>query len=175
MPQSGFLSTTPDDIILDTGVLYEGSTVLGVSRGGLTFDPGIETRNVPYDGQKAPTKLLDRIIKRTPVISGTFLEASEAHLRRFEPGGATPNVTPKPQGTLFASGDYLTNINVVFNCGDGDIITITFPSSLCKDYTIVGQADGETEIACNFEARLVHGATPDESSVPYTIVRSTPA
>jgi hypothetical protein len=169
MPQSGYTSELPNDVLLDTGLLYVNSTIVGVSRGGLTFDPGIETRNIPYDGQKAPTKLLDRIIKRTPQITGTMLEADETQLRIFETGGATPNVTPKGQGTLFASGDYLTNVDLVFNRGDGGTVTIRFASALCTEYQIVGQVDSEAEVAVTFEARLVHGATPDESSVPYTI------
>lgn len=172
MPQSGYTSALPADVLLDTGVLSVAGSVMGVSRGGLRFDPGIDLRNLPYDGQKVATKGLDRIIKRSPMFVGTMLQASEADFNRYEPGGATPNITPKAQGLLFATGDYLTNLALAYQTGNDETVTITFADSICVRYELVGNVDGEAEISVEFHARLAQGATPDESAVPYTIVRA---
>ena len=169
-PESGYTTTMPTDVLLDTGVLMLAAVVVGVSRGGLTFDPGIELRNVPYDGKKAPVVGLDRITSRAPRISGTLLEASGADFINYEPGAATPDVTLAKQGALLAAGVYLTTLALLFHRGGGGTVVVTFAKALCVKYDVVGQVDGEAEIACEFEARAVHGATPDEGTVPYTIV-----
>ena len=107
MPDTGYNTNTPSDILLDTGVLSMNGTVIGVSRGGLRFTPGIELRNIDYDGKKAPVRGLDRIVNRMPQFTGTMLEVGAANIRKFEPGGATPDITPKPQGEMFETADYL--------------------------------------------------------------------
>lgn len=168
-PGSGFNADTPDDILLDSGVLLLDGDPIGVSRGGLRFNPGIEIRELDYDGRKAPVVGGDRIAFRRPVISGTMLQAGEADFNRYEPGGATPDVTPKPQGVMFVEGDYLTDLALVFKRGNGGTCTITFPFAICKQYEVVGQNQSEAEIAVVFEARIEQGATPDDSVVPYTI------
>jgi len=168
---SGYTTSLPTDVILETGLLYVNSVIIGVSRGGLRFNPGITLGNIEYDGKKAPVKGLDRVVNRTPQIVGTFLQAGAANFRQYEPGGATPNITPKPQGALFASGDYLVNLDLVYARGGGGTATVRFASALCVQYEVQGGSDavGEAEISCTFEARLVHGATPDDTAVPYTI------
>src|SRR5688572_20832412 len=135
---SGYNTNTPSDILLDTGVLMMGSTVLGVSRGGLRFSPGIELREVEYDGRKAPVRGLDRIAFRRAQISGRMLEVGSANLRLFEPGGATPNITPTPQGELLATGDYVASLKLVYRRGSGGTCTITFAYALCVRYEIQG-------------------------------------
>lgn len=169
MPTSGYTSTLPTDVLLDTGILLVGGAVAGVSKGGLVFDPGIAIGEVDYDGRKAPVRGLDRITFRRPTISGTMLEASNTKLRRLDPGGATPGVTLKGQGVLLVTGDYVANLQLTYQRGASGLVTITFAYALCRRYRIVGQKDSEAEISVEFEARQVQTSTPDDAAVPYTI------
>jgi hypothetical protein len=173
MPKSGFNANTADGFGL-FGVVMTGfntstgtGTAIGVTRGGVRFVPGITIRNPEYDGKMTPIKLLDRIVSRIPQIAGTFLQVNNVNmLEVFEPGGATPE-TLKGQGLFFASGDYIANLAVVYERSDGSMFGWNFASAICVTYEPTGQGtESEMEIAATFEARLAHGATPDETDVP---------
>ncbi|KKM66924.1 hypothetical protein LCGC14_1476360 [marine sediment metagenome] len=173
MPQSGYNTNTPDGFGL-YGVLYTAfntstgvGTKVGVTRGGLTFNPNHTIRNPEYDGKLANIKGIDRITFRNPTISGTMIELTAANLMMIEPGGATP-VTLKDSGTFLASGDYLTNVAIAFERPDGSVFGYNLPDALVTTYDVAGQnSEGETEVAITIEGRLEHGATPDEGSPPF--------
>ncbi|HEX6576652.1 MAG TPA: hypothetical protein VF042_16910, partial [Gemmatimonadaceae bacterium] len=71
MPSS-YTTDMPDDIILDSGVLYydpvtPGTMVkFGGTRGGLTFNRNRELRNVPFDGASGATEGLQRYVDGVP-------------------------------------------------------------------------------------------------------------
>lgn len=174
MPQSGYNANTPDGFGL-YGVLYTGfntttglGTKVGVSRGGLRFNPNHTIRNPEYDGKLANIKGLDRITFRNPTISGTIIELTEDNLVMFEPGGATPT-TLKDSGTFLAAAtEYLENVAVAFERPDGSVFGYNLPDALVTSYEVAGQnSEGETEVAITIEGRLEHGATPDEGVPPF--------
>jgi hypothetical protein len=182
MPQSvlsGFLAAAvPPDILKDSGVLYVGNNPMGVSRGGLTFDPKKEIRNVDFDGKKSPVMGLDRVSKHAPVFSGTMLEFDNTDVGFYEPGitdgvtgVATGVMTPIDAGQLFVAGNYLTNLRLIFaRANDSGYVQIRFPRALCTKYSLVGKDSEEPEVSCEFEARLdmsVSGA--DLGDAPYVI------
>jgi len=171
--QSGYNSLTDNGFGL-FGIVMTGfntstgaGTKIGVTRGGLRYVPGHELRNIPYDGKMAPVKGLDRITNRVPQIVGTFLQATNVNIMsRYEPGGATPE-TLQDSGVFFESGDYITNLAIVFKRSDGSTFGWNFANAICQTYEAQGQAaEGELEISATFEARLAHGATPDETDAP---------
>lgn len=173
--ESGFTINTITGLGL-YGVLYTGfntgtgaGTLVGVSRGGLTFNPNTELRNPEYDGKHANIRGLDRFIFRNPQITGTILQVTNANLLElFEPGGATP-ATLKDSGTFLAVADYLVNVAVAFKRSNNTgYFGYNFPSAVVTQYEIAGQgSDGEVEAAITVEARLVQGATPDELTAPF--------
>ncbi len=71
-PLTGYTSSLPSDVLLDSGVLYVGATVFGAFAGGLKFDPGVTYRAADFDGKRSPVKGLDRVTMRMPKISGTY-------------------------------------------------------------------------------------------------------
>ena len=175
MPQSGYNSSTPDGFGL-YGVLYSGfdtdagtGTKIGVSRGGLRFNPNLTIRNPEYDGKLANIVGLDRITFRNPTISGTMIELTKENLMMFEPGGATPT-TLKDSGTFLAgpTPDYIQDVAVAFERPDGSVFGYNLPDALVTSYEVAGQnSEGETEVSVTIEGRLLHGTTPDEGVPPY--------
>lgn len=173
-PLTGYNVDLPNDILLDSGVLYVGTKVWGAFAGGLKFDPGISYRNADFDGKRSPVKLLDRVSMRMPKISGTVIELPLAtttvagNVPAIEPGAAT-NVTgawssvssfaPKAAGVLLVAGDYLADVRLIYQRGAsttsaGQYVQVRFPSALCTKYDITGQDGSEVAIALEIEARL---------------------
>lgn len=175
-PLTGYTSSLPSDVLLDSGVLYVGltpSTVFGAFAGGLKFDPGVTYRNADFDGKRSPVKGLDRVTMRMPKISGTCIQLSTANVAQIEPGAATAvtqawtastSYAPKAAGQLLAAGDYLSDVRLVYQRGGatasvGSYVQVRFPSALCTKYDITGQDGSEIAIAIEIEARLDISAT----------------
>lgn len=186
---SGYVATTPTDMLVDTGILKVGpkagpTAIMGVSRGGLQFDPGSTLREVEYDGRRAPVELLDRKSFMRPRITGTMLQAAQEDFAYYEPGSTTASagiplvhtITPKAADALMVSADY-KKVELVFNRSGGGTVTITFPSAIFVKYGPVGGTDqNEGEIAVEIEARQIRsdvGSTDGETL--YTIVVADPA
>jgi len=178
MPLSGYTSSLPTDVILDSGTLYLGAAIFGATRGGLNFDPGITYRSVEFDGMRSRVRGLDRKAMVEPTITGTVIELAATDVATIEPGatvtaggwtGAT-SYRGKAAGTLYAAGDYLTNVRAVWERGGGGLVQVLFPSALVTAYTIAGVDGEEVAIELTIEARLdlsVTGSTP--SDMPYRI------
>lgn len=177
---SGYNTRTPTDILIDTGVLsYDVAavdTVLGVSRGGLQFDPGITLHALDYDGRRSPIIGGDRISYRAPTISGSMLQLGPEDWKIFEPGaggtGSAPGtVLPKLAGLSLVIGEYVKNLTLTFTRSGGGTAKIKFFYALCTKYGPVGGKDNdEAEIAVNFEARLDRADVLNvDGTVPYAI------
>lgn len=167
-PLTGYTSALPQDVLLDSGVLYIGSTVFGAFSGGLKFDPGVTYRNTDFDGKRSPVKGLDRVTMRMPKISGTVIQLSTTMIAQVEPGSATnatgawsgsTSYAPKSAGQLLADGDYLSNVRAIWQRGGatsaaGSYVQVRFPAGLCTKYDVAGQDGAEVAIAIEIEARL---------------------
>ena len=167
-PLTGYTSSLPSDILLDSGVLYVNTTVFGAFQGGLKFDPGITYLNTEFDGKRSPVKGLDRVSMRMPKISGTVIQLSTGNVAQVEPGVTTATTgawagstsyAPKAAGQLLATGDYLSEVRCIWQRGGatssaGSYVQVRFPSGLCTKYDITGQDGAEVAIAIEIEARL---------------------
>lgn len=167
-PLTGYTSSLPADILLDSGVLYVGATVFGAFQGGLKFDPGVTYRNAEFDGKRSPVKLLDRVTMRMPKISGTVIQLSTANVAQIEPGATTATTgawtastsyAPKAAGALLVTGDYLSDVRLIYQRGGatasvGSYVQVRFPSALCTKYDMTGGEGAEVAIAIEIEARL---------------------
>ena len=167
-PLTGYTSSLPDDILIDSGVLYINTTVFGAFQGGLKFDPGVTYRNADFDGKRSPVKALDRVTMRMPKISGTCIQLATANVAQVEPGAATSatgawtgstSYAPKSAGQLLAAGDYLSEVRLIYQRGGatssaGSYVQVRFPSGLCTKYDMTGQDGAEVAIALEIEARL---------------------
>lgn len=168
-PLTGFTANFPADVLLDSGIIYVGNTVLGAFAGGIKFDPGVTYRNIEFDGKRANMKGLDRVTQRMPKISGTVIQLSTGNITQVEPGadvnatggwtGATASHAPQASGTLLVSGDYLTDVRAIWMRGGttaatGSYVQVRFPSAICTKYDISGTDGSEVSISIEIEARL---------------------
>lgn len=166
-PLSSWNGQLPTDVQLDSGILYIAGSVFAAQDGGLKFDPGKEIRDIPFDGRRSAIKGLDRTVGWKPVISGNILEVPVASLGVLEPGvsgpgstiaggptGATQRVA-KAAGSLYASGDYITQPRAVWYRGDGTYVQVRFyDGGLCTKWDEAGQDKEEVKYAIEIEARL---------------------
>ncbi len=175
-PLTGYTSALPTDVLLDSGVLYIGSSVLGAMTGGLKFDPGTEYRAIEFDGRRSPVRGLDRKAATMPKLTGTMIQLSTTNVGQIEPGatvvasGAWTGSTSyqgKRAGSLLASGDYLTDVRAIWLRGSGAFVQVRFPAALLTKYDMTSQDAAEIAIAIEIEARLdmtVSGANVGDMS-----------
>lgn len=174
-PLTGYTSTLPSDVLLDSGVLYIGATVFAALTGGLKFDPGAAYRNVEFDGKRSAIKGLDRKTTFAPKISGTMIELAASNVARIEPGASvtatgawtgSTSYLPKKAGTLLVTGDYLTDVRAIWLRGSGTFVQVRFPSAMIMKYDVTSQDQAEIAIALEIEARLdlsVTGSTTGDA------------
>lgn len=180
-PLTGFTSTfASTDALLDSGVLYVGATVFGVTKGGLNFDPGITYRNIDFDGKRSAVKLLDRKMMVQPKISGTVIQLSATNATQIEPGATTAttgawtgstSVTGKRAALNLGAGDYLTDVRAIWLRASGGFVQVRFPAALCTKYDIQSADADEVAIGIEIEARLDTGVSgfTNVGDMPYRI------
>jgi len=178
-PLTGFTSTFPTDVLVDSGVLYVGAAVFGAFQGGLKFDPGVEYLNTVFDGKRSPVRLLDRKSMMTPKITGTVIQLSTTNVAQIEPGATvtatgawtgSTSYAPKRAASYLVAGDYLTDVRCIWLRGGGNFVQIRFPSALLLKYDATSQDGQEVAISIELEARLdmsVSGANVGDA--PYRI------
>jgi len=173
MPLTGYSADLPGDVLLDTGVLYVGTAVLGATRGAPRFDPGKQMSNIDFDGKRSDILGLHRVDRFESVISATLIEFDAADIARFEPGvtnagSGTVVYTPKDAGTLLASGDYITDLRLIFERGDGKYVAVHFPKALVRRYQPAGNKDDIGLVETEFLA-VLDMSTAAISDAPYKI------
>lgn len=187
-PLTGYTSNLPSDVLIDSGVLYAGTTVFGAFAGGLKFDPGFTYRNIEFDGKRSPVLAIDRKMMQVPKLTGTVIQLSTTNVGQIEAGatvatgvtavtaaggwtGASSSYTPKRAAGLLAAGDYLSDIRAIWLRGSGTFVQVYFKSALCTKYDITSQDGAEVAIAIELEARLAFGSTGYQNvgDAPYRI------
>ena len=141
MPSS-YSAATKGAMILNVPVIYIGGvltgtsvsgTKVGLTEGGVDFDPGRTDRQVTGDGIRAPIAGLEYPIDYNAHFKFKVKEFSSANIAVLEPGatadtvGSTTTYTPISCGTLYAAGDYLTDVMGVGTRGDGGLFVVHFP------------------------------------------------
>jgi hypothetical protein len=177
MALSGYTSSLPTDVLLDSGTLYVGATVLAATRGGIQFNPNKEMRNIEFDGKHAAIKGLDRTTTAAPMISGSVIELSPADIPVIEPGATSSTAssgitryTGKAMGTLYAPADYLADVRCIWERGSGGYVQVRFASAIVRSWQMSGTDNEEAAIQIEIEARIdmsVSGNTV--TMLPYSI------
>lgn len=129
----------PDDVIYNVGVLTHDisgtQTVIGMTRGGVSFVSGEERRVVEADGLRHRVIGLTRIARWVDTrFEGTLIQLPSALVDEFMPGSATVSAgtpavattTPGPAGTVLAVGDLLVKPTLTFARGSGGTLAIQF-------------------------------------------------
>lgn len=194
MPIVPYSANLPIDALLDHGTFYQGnvliasSTTLGVSRGGVKFDPMWTIEQPGFDGKDALIKGLDRKFYGPAKLSATMIEfgpaASGNQIPKLEAGivnadtGTTPNtlstLTPTAGRVFYPAGNYLIYLRAVFprgivaGAGIKKYAGICFPCALVTKWDLAGQDKDVAIYNVEFEARkdMAAGTTAD---APYLI------
>jgi len=161
----------PTEAMVDAGVLYlrnpDASNLIGMgpSRGGLTFSPGKEMRNVEFDGKTMPIAGLDRVLRTLPTLSGGLIDFSRKSLGYYEAGatsadsGSMARIQPINSTEFLAAGAYLKDVLYITRNQDNTITVVGIPRALVTTYEIVGEADNEVIANVTIEGRLPETAT----------------
>jgi hypothetical protein len=186
-PLTGYSNDFPNDVLIDSGVLYVGANKFGAFAGGLKFDPGVTYRNIDFDGKRSPLKGLDLKASMAPKISGTCIVLNPLNVPQIDPGAdsstgagipaaggstyAATSYAPQRAGSLLVTGDYLTDVRAIWLRGNGKFVQVYFKSGLCTKYDMTSQDGQEVAIALEIEARLPFGDTgyTNVGDAPYRI------
>jgi hypothetical protein len=172
---SGFTSTTPESLALNVGVLKVNGVVIGLSDGGLDFDPGIVDLQIGFDGARAPIAEMEYRVDYKSKISGVFITPSVEFLQQLEAGGtlAGDTITPIACGTRYAAGDYLTDVELITGRGDGTNLTVTFATAKITKYSFDSKDKMPLKIKIEIMAYLSKAAAAvSTDGCPYTITVS---
>ncbi len=152
-----------DRIALQAGVLFEGATtaaaVLGLTRGGWTFDEGAEIAQIENDGLLVPMAGNDRILSYAPKLSGTLVGLTLANLTKLVPASGsstvsgTTTISPPSPSTLFATSAYLIDVRLVTELTDGKYLAIRFKRALAKFTSIKTVKNDAAEYSVEIWAR----------------------
>jgi hypothetical protein len=163
--------TKPSEAMIDVGVLYlrspDSSTMIGMgpSRGGLTFNPNKEMRNIEFDGKTSMIEGLDRVLRSNPQLSGGLIDFSRKSLGYYEPGsssadsGSAARISPINATVFLEANAYLKDVLWVSRSQDNRIKVVGFPRAIVTEYEIVGEQDNETIANVTIEARVPEDAT----------------
>jgi hypothetical protein len=174
----------PTEAMIDAGVLYlrdpdDSLTLVGIgpSRGGLTFNPNREMRNVEFDGKTAMIDGLDRVLRTNPQLSGGLIDFSRKSLGYYEPGsssgdsGSVGRVSPIDATVFLEAGAYLKDVLWISRNQDNSITAYGMPRALVTEYEVVGEQDNETIANVTIEARIPRGAT-NINVAPYRVFKA---
>lgn len=179
---NGATQYLPSDVIMEAGVLFAAAIAKGVTKGAPKWSPGKTITPITFDGQKSDIQTLDRITRWKPVITATLIEFGGSttgnQLGFLEPGstsathalGTITRIQPRVAGAMFASGEYITDLRLMFERANGGYAAIYMPIALCVKYDVAGVNAAEALVACEFEARLsVSDLISTPGKCPYSI------
>ncbi len=179
-PIAGWNGNLPTDTLLDSGVLYLGTSIFSATSGGLKFDPQRQTRDMEFDGRKSPVALLDRTIYVRPMITGVVYQVPSTSFASLEPGASTVSLSggpsgstqiqPKAAGTMYVSGDYISNVRAVWYRANGTYVQIRFPKGICDKWDMAGRDREEVLFSVNFGARLDMGVSGNLLQTPPYVI-----
>lgn len=164
-PLSSYTTTFPSNVLLDSGVLYIGSSIWSAHEGGLEFSDGAQRRAIGFDGKRSDVVGLDRIIGWDARLKGTVYEVTADLAKQYVGGGTLVTVTggpsgatqvqPKPAGTMYATGDYLSNVRAIWQRTDGTFVQVRFPKALVMEWgPMTGKDNEEMRLGINVQAKL---------------------
>lgn len=179
------LRTTGIAAALSTPWTWQGQAVtprpLGATRGGATFDPQKEERQIEVDNVRVPLLGLDRVDMFTPILSVTLLELADIETIKLGLGQADvtrsasgyDEVVPRVNINLT---DYLPNIAMIIpSSEDNQAKPAVFVIRNCKvveNSSIPFEDPGEAAMEVSFRAGALFN---DARTVPCSMYLPVPA
>src|SRR5688572_30250476 len=120
MPLSGITGSTALQLALGPAVVYRGLTPIGVSVGDVSVEETQEFRQPRIGGLSTAIEGLDRMVRSSLRITGTFLEHTAAQSALATAGvNVAGDITPLAASQFLTAGQYDTDIRFVVARGDG--------------------------------------------------------
>ena len=161
----GATSNTPDNLLLDAGVIYKDyvdsstlGTLLGATRGGVDWTLGRNMRDIEFDGAMGPTKGMKRRETIEPTLSASLLEMTPENLLMAIAGGNSETVATNTviTGGELEDADYIGNITYLGTIsGSAEPVRITLKNVLVQgDWSVSSEHQNEAVLPVTFAAHF---------------------
>lgn len=148
---------------------------LGATRGGATFDPQKEERQIEVNGARSPLIKMSRVDRVEPVLTVSLLELADINTLKYPLGQANISETPsgyhKVQPKLDISlTDYIPNVALLARTSeDGQekpVIVVLRNCKVMENSAFTFEDPGEVATEVSFAAT---NAIENAFDIPYTI------
>ena len=173
------LESTGLEAALSTPWSWNGRTVtprpLGATRGGATFDPQKEERQIEVNGARSPIIAMSRVDRVEPILTVQLLEMADFGTLRLALGQADAEVTPSGFNKVTPRmdinlDDYIPNIALLAKTSEDNqekpMIIVLRNVKVVENATLTFEDPGELAPEVSFAAS---NSIDKAFDVPYTI------
>ena len=169
-------SSITDATALKTAIataVTAGTTILGVTRGGGSFNVTRETRTPEVDGMRYPFKGSDFVDSVDAYLSGTLLEVNPTNFKRLLGTGDVATSGNKTTVTMHTAvnpdTDYIESLCWVGDIADGRLVLIELDNAFnTADFSLTFTDKGEGTMTFEFHAR--QDDVSDYDNAPFRVV-----
>lgn len=169
-------SSIADAAALKTAIataVTAGTSILGVTRGGGSFNVKKESRTPEVDGMRYPFKGSDFIDSVDPYMSTTLLEVNAQNFKRLLASGDVATSGKKTTVTMRTAidpdTDYIDHLCWVGDLADGQLVLIELDNALnTSDFQMTFVDKGEGTMTAEFHAR--QDDVLDYDNAPFRVV-----
>lgn len=139
-----------EGIVIDSGIVIknfeeENQSIIGITRGGSTFNVEPEWKNVERDGNRGPEKGLRRLINLVATLSVNMMDLNGENIKDAVAVADVDGDEVNPKLTLEDS-DYLDNITIVGEKLGGGFIQISLKNALSTEGIEINFEDKEESV-----------------------------
>lgn len=168
-------SEITDSEALKTAVqtaLADATKILGVTRGGGSFNVTRETRTPEVDGMRYPFKGADFVDSADAYLSGTLLEVTPNNFKRLLGTGdvvTSGKKTTVTMHTAITTSDYINKLCWVGDLSDGRLVLIELDNAFnTADFALTFTDKGEGTMTFEFHARQAN--VTDYNNAPFRVI-----
>lgn len=163
------LKSAPTVDLTTNTVTIANSSILGATRGGITFNPKPQARSRAVDGIAANTVGIHAVDRYEPTLSGTFITATLEVLLKAVGFGDVDAVTNAIAARHEVKSEDYADLWFYMQMSDGGAEIIKLNNAICTAGADIKTNDnGETEIPLTFVANY---ALDDQDTPPFSIQR----
>lgn len=148
------------------------TNILGVTRGGGTFNVTRDTRTPDIDGMRYPFKGSDFVDSADAYLTGTLLEINSTNFKRLLGTGDSTTSGKKTTITMrtaITSADYIDQLCWVGDIADGRLVLIELDNAFnTADFSFTFTDKGEGTMTFEFHAR--QDDVSDYDNAPFRVV-----
>ena len=169
-------STITDSTALKTAIsaaLEDLTKILGVTRGGGTFNVTRQIRTPEVDGMRYPFKGSDFVDSADAYLSGTLLEVVPENFKRLLGTGDSVTTGKKTTVTMHTAvntdTDYINHLCWVGDLADGRAVLIELDNAFnTSDFSLTFTDKGEGTMTFEFHARQAN--VNDYDNAPFRVI-----